>query len=150
VPSSSTDFLYSLMALLAVGVILTASFSSYTTVLAHASEVSKLKEVVNHVAAKATEALTFVTENNATLSIVFSLPLKIGDRDYWIRFANDSSSAWVEGAFGNASRSGEQDCRVYLPRDVYATGTFEGGYELAQIDCSLNGSTIQLTLSRKE
>lgn len=149
-PSASTEFMYSLLTMTLVGITLTFSFTSYVDLLMQVSEVNRLRAILNQVAAEATESLAALTEDNVTLIVVVRLPLKIGDRDYWIRFDNDSNKAWVEGAFGRESRTGEQEYRVYLPKKVYASGTFEGGYELAQLNCSLNGSVPQLILSRKE
>ena len=113
-PSNSIDFFYSFLLMMTIGTILTFSFSSYVSSLRQVSEVNQLKEVLNQVAAKATEALSIVTENNTTLSIVVRLPLTIGNNDFWIRLTNDSSKAWLEGAFGSIPRSGEQEHRVYL------------------------------------
>ena len=149
-PSASTEFMYSLLTMTLVGITLTFSFTSYVDLLMQVSEVNRLRAILNQVAAEATESLAALTEDNVTLIVVVRLPLKIGDRDYWIRFDNDSNKAWVEGSFGRESRTGEQEYRVYLPKKVYASGTFEGGYELAQLNCSLNGSVPQLILSRKE
>ena len=148
-PTDAMDYLQSFLTLAAVGIILTSAFSLYANSLVQVPEVNQLNEVLNQVAAKAADALVVLTEDNAALSVVFSLPLKIGNRDYWIRFGNDSSAAWVEGAFGSVSIAGEQEYRVYLPKKVYVSGTFEGGYQLAQLVCAMNGSTPQITLSRR-
>jgi len=150
VPTDVVDYLQSFLTLAAVGIILTATFSMYVNSLGQGSEGNKLKEILNQVASKAADALAVLTEDNATLSLVFSLPLKIGNQDYWIRIGNDSSAAWVEGAFGSVSMDGEQEYRVYLPKKVYASGTFEGGYQLAQLNCTMDDSTPQITLSRRE
>jgi len=133
-----------------VGTILTASFASYVNLLRGTSEVNQLREVLAKVASKAEEALASVVEHDATVSMVIHLPPKIGNRDYWIRFANDSSKAWIEAAFGRTPRSGDQEYRVYLPRGVSASGTFEGRYSRALLTCSLNSSVPQLTISRME
>ena len=148
-PTDAMDYLQSFLTLTVVGIILTATFSMYVNSLTQGSEANQLKEILNRVAAKVADALAMLTEDNATLSVVFSLPLKIGNQDYWIRIGNDSSDAWVEGAFGSVSRDGEQECRVYLPKKVYASGTFEGGYQLVLLNCTMNGLTPQITLGRK-
>ncbi|MBS7615272.1 hypothetical protein KEJ18_06050 [Candidatus Bathyarchaeota archaeon] len=149
-PTDAVDHLQSFLALTVVGVILTAAFSAYTNSLTQSSEAIKLRDILHQVAAKATAALETLTEDNATVNVVLSLPLKIGNKDYWIRISNDSSYAWVEGGFGSPFTESEQDFRVYLPKNALASGTFEGEYQLAQISCVMNGSTPQLTLGRKE
>jgi len=150
VPTDAVDYLQSFLALTMVGVILTATFSAYANSLTQSSEAIKLRDVLHQVAAKATAALDALTEDNATVKVVLSLPLKIGNKDYWIRISNDSSSAWVEGGFGSIFAESEQEFRVYLPKKVFASGKFEGGYQLAQISCVMNGSIPQLKLGRKE
>ncbi len=149
-PSPSISFFYSFLTMMLVGTILTCCCASYAGILRQISEANRLKEVLKEVAARAAEALSIVTENNASVSIVVQLPPTIGNVYYWIGFANDSSSVWLEGGFGTTPTSGEQEYRVYLPRKVYATGTFEGVYEFAQLNCSLSGSTVRIVLSRAE
>lgn len=149
-PTDAVDHLQSFLALTIVGIILTAAFSVFANSLTQSSEAIKLNDVLHHVAANAIAALDTLTEENATINVVLILPLKIGNKDYWIKIGNDSSSAWVEGGFGSRFTEGEHDFRVYLPKKVLASGTFEGGYHLAQISCIMNGSIPQLTLSRKE
>ncbi|RLI04662.1 hypothetical protein DRO22_03715 [Candidatus Bathyarchaeota archaeon] len=149
-PSNSIDFLYSFLALSMVGMILTAALNSYGGTLKQTSESKQLEVLLERVESKATYALLLLTENNATLVLSFQMPPKIGDRYYWIRIANDSSSSWVEGGFGIESRTGEQEYRVYLPRKIYASGTFESRYMIAQLNCSLAGSTPKIVLGRRE
>jgi len=149
-PSNSIDFLYSFLALSMVGLILTASLDSYCGLLKQSSESKQLEDLLERVESKVTYALMLLTENNATLILSFQMPSKIGDRYYWIRIANDSSSSWVEGGFGIESRTGEQEYRVYLPRKIYASGTFESRYTIAQLNCSLVGSTPKIILGRRE
>ena len=149
-PSTSTNFLYSLITMMMVGTILTFSLASYVNPLREISEINKLKEVVNQAVAKAEEAMAVISECDATVRVVIQLPLTIGDRNYWIQLANDSSRTWLEGGFGRAGEIGGQKYRIYLPRDAIASGIFEGRYGLAVLSCSFNGSIPQLTLSRQE
>ena len=149
-PSNSIDFLYSFLALSMVGIILTAALSSYCELLKQSSDNRQLEDLLKRIESKATYALMLLTENNATLSLNFEMPSKIGDHYYWIRIANDSSSSWIEGGFGVESRTGEQEYRVYLPRKVYASGTFESRYETARLNCSLVNSAPRIILGRRE
>jgi len=148
-PSNSTDFLYSLLALSMVGMILTASFSSYTGLLKQSAESRKLDDVLRKVSSEIFYALTLLTDNNTILILNFRIPPKIGDRYYWIRIANDSYYSWVEGGFGVEARSEGQEHRVYLPKKVYASGTFESRYEALQINCSMIGSEFRVLLERR-
>jgi len=148
-PSDSTDFLFSFLALSMVSVILMAALASYGGILKQSSESKQLEDILRKVGSKVAYALTILTENNATFSLTFQIPTKIGDRYYWIRIANDSSSSWIEGGFGLESRTGEQEYRIYLPRKIYASGTFESRYEIAQLNCSLTESTPKILLGRE-
>jgi len=149
VPSVSTSFFYSFLAMMVVSTLLTCSFASYVNLLRGASEINRLGETVDKVAAEAEDALTTVTSHNATIGIVIQLPAKIGYREYWIRLANDSSRAWLEGGFGRTPTSEERVYRVYLPRNAYVSGIFEGRYGIALLNCFLNGSVPQLVLSQR-
>jgi len=133
-----------------VGAILTFSFVSYVNPLRGISEINKLKEVLNQVAAKAEEATSVITECDSTLRVVIQLPLTIGDRNYWIQFTNDSSRIWLEGAFGEPGEIGVQKYRIYLPGVAMVSGIFEGRYGLAILSCSFTGSIPKLTLNRQE
>ena len=145
-PSVSTSFLYSLITMLIVGTILTFSMIQYVNPLREMSEVNSLKDILNNIAGKAEECLVTVTEYNATSSIVVKLPLAVGNRDYWIRFSNDSSKAWLECGFGRPGEIVGQTYRVYLSRAVSASGIFEGRYEFALLNCSLSGYMPELIL----
>jgi type II secretory pathway pseudopilin PulG len=148
--SDSINFLHSFLALSVVGVILTAALASYGGSVKQSSESKQLEDVLRMVGAKASYALMLLTENNASLILKFQIPTKIGDRYYWIRIANDSSSSWIEGGFGMEARAENPEYRVYLPSKVYATGAFESRYEIAQFNCSLEGSVLRITLGREE
>lgn len=148
-PSDSIDYLHSFLALSVVGVILTAAFASYSGSIKQSSENKQLDDVLRMVGAKATYAVALLTENNASFVLKFQIPTKIGDRYYWIRIANDSYSSWIEGGFGIEARDENPDSRVYLPRKIYASGAFESRYEIAQLNCSLTGSVLRITLGRE-
>jgi len=148
-PSTSSNFLYSLITMALVGSILTLSLASYINPLKERAEVNRLRDVLNQVANEAEEALGIISEHNATSHIFIQLPSMIGDRDYWIGFANDSSRVWVEGAFGRIGGSGGQKYCVYLAREAFASGVFEGRYVLALLNCSLSGTVPQLVLGHQ-
>ena len=149
-PSNSIDYLHSLLALSIIGIILTASINSYCGLLKRSSEIKELKNVLERIESKVTYALLLLTENNATLTLKFQMPSRIGSQYYWIRIANDSSSAWIEGGFGINSRTEGWEYRIYLPRKVYASGTFESRYSIAQLNCSIKGDVPQIVLGRKD
>jgi len=147
--SDSMDFLHSFLALSIVGVILTGAFASYVGSVKQSSETEKLEEILRMVGSKVAYALMVLTENNASLILRFKMPTKIGERYYWIRISNDSSSSWVEGGFGITSRAENPDYRIYLPRRIHAAGAFESRYGIAQLNCSLDGSAPRIKLSRE-
>jgi len=79
-PSDSTDFLFSFLALSMVSVILMAALASYGGILKQSSESKQLEDILRKVGSKVAYALTILTENNATFSLTFQIPTKIGDR----------------------------------------------------------------------
>ena len=145
-PSITPGYLYTFAALIAVSSLLIFSFMAYANTLRTVSEANKLKDLMDYVAAEGTELLTLTLKTNATSEDYLQMPATIGDKQYWIRFRNDSSRAWLEGGLGNTPVE-ESELRVYLPSEVSATGYYIGGYGAAHLECSLNGSVPQITIS---
>ena len=145
-PSTSTSFLYSLLTMMIVGLILTSSVAQYVGPLRSISEEKRLIEILVQTGSKVEEALVMAIEHDATASIVFRLPSTIGNRHYWIRLTNDSSSAWLEGAFGDLRRSEGQVHQVFLSRVAAASGEFEGRFEFVIVNCSRDDSARTLVL----
>ena len=148
-PSKSIDFLFSLLTLSAVGIILTASINSYCGLLKASSENEELKALLENMRSEVIYALLILSEDNATLTLDIKMPHKIGDRYYWIRMSNDSSSAWIEGGFGISETAGYR-CRVYLPGRIHVSGVFESRYVTARLVCSINNSIPTVILERRE
>jgi len=144
-PSKSIDFLFSLLTLSAVGMILTASINSYCGSLKASSEDKELESLLENMRSEVLYALLILSEDNATLTLDIKMPPKIGDKYYWIRMSNDSSSAWIEGGFG-ISETAEYRCRVYLPRNIRVSGIFESQYATARLVCYLSDSTPTVIL----
>jgi hypothetical protein len=135
---------------MAVGSLLVLSFMSYTNALRGSSEVNELKNLTDHVAAKATELLALNLPQNSTVEDVIQTPTSIGNRQYWIRLRNDSVKAWVEGGFGDTPTE-ESDLRVFIPAGASASGHYAGGYGSAVLRCYWveNALRIELKDSRE-
>ena len=148
-PSKSIDFLFSLLTLLAVGIILTASVNSYCGLLKASSENEELKALLENMRSEVIYALLILSEDNATLTLDIKMPHKIGDKYYWIRMSNDSSSAWIEGGFG-ISETAAYKCRMYLPGKISVSGIFKSRYVTARLVCYLSNSIPTVILEGKQ
>jgi len=145
-PSITPAYLYTFAALIAISSLLTFSFTAYTSTLKTASETNKLKNVLEYVAAESIELLTLTKSTNATVEVFLQTPTTIGEKQYWLKFYNDSLKVWIEGGLGGTPVE-NSGIRVYLPSDVHAEGYYIGGYGALHLKCVLNGSTPCLQLS---
>ncbi|UCE16332.1 MAG: hypothetical protein JSV12_01575 [Candidatus Bathyarchaeota archaeon] len=144
-PSIASNHLYTFIAMTAVSTLLIVSFSIYASTVRTIPKIEQLKNILDHVAAKANELLTLVTATNSTIQTLIQLPTTIGQQGYWIKIRNDTSNAWVEGALGEI-REDETEYRVFFPKNVRASGNYLGGYGPATLECYMNGSIPQLNL----
>jgi len=145
-PSITSSYLYTFVALIAVSSLLVFSFMAYADALRVSSEVKQLKNLMNYVATKATELLTLTLTTNATAEAFLQMPASVGNKQYWLQLRNDSSRAWLEGGFGNLPME-ETELRVYLPKEASATGCYIGGYGAARLKCFLDAGVPQILLA---
>ncbi|MEM3579059.1 MAG: hypothetical protein QXL54_02400 [Candidatus Bathyarchaeia archaeon] len=133
-PAITPSYLYTFFALIAVSSILLVSFMHYADAIRFSSETRKLKELMDCVAAEATELLTMALTVNASTETLIQTPAVIGDKQYWLAFRNDSAKAWLEGGFGNTPiETGE--LRVYLTVKASASGCYISGYGVIRLTC---------------
>jgi len=144
-PSTVPSYMYTFFALAIVGTLLICTFSSFAVSMRRAPENEQLKNILEKVASESCELLSLVVANNSTVNTVLDLPSTIGDKRYWIRLGNDTSSAWVEGGLGDVPSQTEN--RVYLPGMPKASGQFISGNGVAKLECYKNGSKICLYLT---
>jgi hypothetical protein len=144
-PSIAPSYLYTFVALLAVSSLLVFSFMAYADAFRVSSEVSRLKNLMDQVAAKGTELLTLTSTTNATAEAYLQMPTAIGNKQYWLQLRNDTTKAWLEAGFGNTPVEGTE-LRVYLPKEASATGYYVGGYGAARLRCYLNAGVPQVRL----
>ncbi|MEM3788912.1 MAG: hypothetical protein QXN95_03490 [Candidatus Bathyarchaeia archaeon] len=136
-PAITPSYLYTFFAIIAVSGILLVSFMGYVGAIRLSSEMGKLKDLVDLVAAKATELISLAKAANTTAEAFIQAPATIGDRLYWLMLSNDSSRVWVEGGLGNTPKE-EAGLRVYLPSTALAYGYYVSGYGAIFLKCSLN------------
>jgi hypothetical protein len=145
-PSITPSYLYTFIALIAVCSLLIFSSMAYTNTIRAFSEINKLKNLMDLLAAKSTELLTLAQTTNATAETFIQMPTTIGNKQYWLQLCNDSSKAWVEGGFGNNPQE-ETELRVYLPKEVSASGYYTAGYGAAHLLCHVNNGVAQVRLT---
>lgn len=142
-PSIIPSYIYMFFAMTAVGTLLIFSFNSYATTLRSVPETEQLDNLLNHVAAKATE---FLTQTNSNTQTTLNLPSKIGDREYWVRLQHDSTQSWVEGGLGKIW-DGIVSHKVFIPSKPAVAGHYISGFGAAVLKCYMNGSVLQLRLT---
>lgn len=144
-PSIIPSYVIMFAAMTAVGTLLIFSFNSYAATLRFIPETEQLDNLLNYVAAKATELVTS-TQIDAVTQFYLNLPTAIGDQHYWICLQNDTVQSWVMGGFGtdwNITSS----YKVFLPGNSIATGHHLSVYGPAVLESWANGSVRQLFLT---
>jgi len=144
-PSIIPCYVYTLFALSIVGTLLICTFSAFAVSVKQDVEVEQLTNLLEYVAAESCELISACSSNNATVTARLMLPLRVGEKSYWIQLRSNSSGAWVEGGFGD---SPVQTSLVFsLPGVVTASGLFTGDYGYAELSCQVQGAVILLNLS---
>ena len=137
-------YVYSIFAALIVGAIIVASCSAAMVNVKNEAENQQLANVDEYVAAQSLTLIMHVTEDGQNATEFLNLPSQIGDQEYSISIANDSSSAWVESGFGASVQSQPQ---IYIPAEISASGTFVSGWGRAFLQCCYENQTVILTLT---
>mgnify|MGYP000580862090 CR=1 FL=1 len=143
-PSIVPGYVYSLFAALLVGVIVVCSCSVATANIKADAEVQQLRNIGKYVAAQSL-ALISSTSNGQNTMQYLDMPSQVGNQPFWIRIANDSSSAWVEMGFGTSPLS---NCmQEKLPAAVTASGGFVSSTGRAVLVCNVENQIATLTLT---
>ena len=138
------SYIYSIFAALIVGTIIVSSCSLSMVNIKNEAESQQLANIDEYVAAQSLTLITHVTEDGQNTTQFLDLPSQIGNQEYSICIANDSSSAWVESGFGAAVQSQPQ---IYIPAEISASGTFISGWGRAFLQCYYQNQTVILTLT---
>lgn len=144
-PTITPAYLYTFAALIAVSSLLTLSFIAYVNTLRSSSEINRLKDLMNYVAAKAINMMAYTLSTNATVETFVQLPSRIGEKQYWLKLENDPSTSWLKGGFGDNPLEGE--LRLSLMKNVLANGSYVGGYDSARLTCLSSSGVVQIQLS---
>jgi hypothetical protein len=108
-------------------------------------ELEQLQNLLEYMAAESCELISTTTTNNSTATVSVTLPLRVGEKQYWIQLKNDSSRAWVEGGLGD--NPVQTPLTVFLPGSVAASGLYISGYGFAQLECQVQGTCTILNLT---
>jgi hypothetical protein len=139
------SYMYSIFAALIVGTIIVSSCSLSMVNIRNEAKSQQLANIDEYVAAQSLTLITHVTEDGQNTTQFLDLPSQIGNQEYTISIANDSSSAWVESGFGtNVTQSQPQ---IYIPAEINASGTFVSGWGRAFLQCYYQNQTVTLTLT---
>lgn len=145
-PAITPGYLYTFFALIAVSSILLAAFIDYTNAIRFSSETRMLKDLMDYVAAEATELLTMALTTNVSAETYIQAPAALGHQQYWLAFKTNSAKAWLEGGFGKTlSENGW--LRVYLPCNADVSGYYVSGYGAICLTCSTGVDSPRITIS---
>ena len=125
--------------------ILITSFGAYATTLRNLPEHEKLITLMKQIANVGYDLITLTETTNTTSKVTIPLPSRIGTKRYWIKLTNDSQQTWLEGALGPI-RQGNLSNRIYLLPTVQGTGNYTSEVGIALLECTREGSTINLHL----
>lgn len=138
-------YMYSIFAALIVGTIIVTSCAVAMTNLKNEATNQQLSNVDEYVATQSLTLINKVNENGQNATQVLDPPTSIGNQEYWISLANDSSSAWVESGFGSFTVQSAPE--IYIPADVAASGAYVSGWGSAILQCYIQNQTVTLTLT---
>jgi hypothetical protein len=145
VPSIIPSYVYSFFALTIVGTLLICTFSTFAVSVKQDVETEELNNLLEYVAAESCELISTATTNNSTATVRLVLPVRVGEKGYWIQLRTDSSSAWIEGGLG--ATPVQTSLTVFLPGVVTASGLYTSGYSSVELECQIQGDVTFLNLS---
>ncbi len=144
-PSTIPSYVYSLFAAIIVGSIIVYACSLSALNIRNEAGNKQLSNIDEYVATQSLTLLTHTTEDNQNSTQFLDIPSQVGNQPYWIRIANDSSSAWVESGFGTNVTSSQP--RIHIPAKVAASGIFISGSGRALLQCHFENQIVTLTLT---
>jgi hypothetical protein len=144
-PSIIPSYIQMFIAMIAVGTLLIFSFNSYAATLRFVPETEQLDNVLNYVAAKATELMTS-TQTGTVAQLYLNLPTGIGNQQYWILLQNDTVQFWLMAGFGTDWNT-TSSYKVFLPGNLIASGHHLSIYGPAVLESWMNGSVRRLFLT---
>jgi len=137
-------YVYSIFAALIVGTIIVSSCSLSMINIKNEAENQQLANVDEYVAAQSLTLVTHVIEDGQNTTQFLDLPSQIGNQEYSISIANDSSTAWVESGFGLSVQNQPQ---IYIPAQINASGTYVSGWGMPVLQCYYQNQIVTLTLT---
>lgn len=144
-PSIIPSYVYTFFALTIISALLICTFSAFAVSVKQDVELEQLQNLLEYMAAESCELISATTTNNSTVTVRVPLPSRVGEKRYWIQLRNDSSSAWIEGGFGD--RPVQTYLTVFVPGPVAASGLYISGYGFAELECQVQGTWTFLNLT---
>ena len=136
--------MYSIFAALIVGTIIISSCSVSMLNIRNEAKNQQLANIDEYVATQSLALITQVTADGQNATIFLDVPSQIGNQEYALSLANDSSTAWVESGFGSTV---QKQPEIYISAEISASGTFISGWGRAFLQCYIENQTIVLTLT---
>jgi hypothetical protein len=144
-PTFIPSYVYTLFASLIVGTLIIAACGMEISNLKREAEQQQLSNIAGYVTSESMDLLSGSQADNFTASTWLNLPSDIAGQAFWVQLDNDSATAWVNTGFG-VPVGATENC-VFIPSDVYASGTFTSGSGRALLQCYANGTGVHLTIT---
>jgi hypothetical protein len=143
-PSNIPSYVYSLFATLIIGTIIVSSCSISMANVKNKADTQQLTNIGRYVATQSLILCASMgTNQNSTQQL--DIPTQVGNKQYWVSIANDSSGAWVQTGLGTSINSGQK--RVRIPAEITASGLFISGYGRPYLKCTSKNQTVTLILT---
>jgi hypothetical protein len=143
-PSIIPSYVYALFASAIVGTIIVSACGLSISNVKRQAEEQQLSSITNYIASESLQLISETAPENLTTTILLNLPTSIGGQMYWVRLANDTTTAWVDVGFGIPAEAGGN--RMIMPSDVSASGTFRSSSGFALLRCYSDSEGVHLTI----
>jgi hypothetical protein len=143
-PSIIPSYVYTLFASMIVGVMLIFAFDTSAIAIKNEADQQEMKSLATYIAAKSYELVSSATTNNASAMYSLNVPVLVGNKQYWVQFADGSGTVRVNVGFGTTSHSTE--FQVAIPTKATASGTYISGSSILVIQCSIQEGITHLEM----
>lgn len=132
-PSITPGYVYTLFASMIVGVMLIFAFDASAIAIKNEADQQEIKSLATYLAAKSYELVSSATTDNASAEYSLNVPALIGNKQYWVQFADDSDTVQVKAGFGTTLHSTE--FQVAVPTKATVSGTYTSGSGVLTLQC---------------
>jgi hypothetical protein len=143
-PSIIPSYVYTLFASLIVGTIVVCACGILTLNIKNIAEDRQLVNISEYVAVQSNELVLRAARDNMNSTVYVNVPSSIGNKQYWIQIANDTTQTWVAAGFGAVGGSSEQLANI--PAQVDASGIYSSYTGKVILECQTDSLGVHLKI----